>query len=111
MRTLRLPRFLAVGLATAAMAGGALLTAPNASASDLPNIAEGYHNNPHAVWCVQHLINDWAVKSHVNGTTTGPWPRTPSSVTRPPAGSRRPSSCGWASIPSTGSSARRRGNI
>ncbi|MET8782824.1 MULTISPECIES: hypothetical protein [unclassified Streptomyces] len=72
MRTLRFPRFLAVGLATAAMAGGALFTAPNASASDLPNIAEGYHNNPHAVWCVQHLINDWAVKSHVNGTTTRP---------------------------------------
>lgn len=69
MRTFR---FLAVGLAATALAGGALFTAPNASATGLPNIGEGYDNNPHAVWCVQHLINDWVVKNHVDGHTSRP---------------------------------------
>jgi hypothetical protein len=27
---------------------------------------------PHAVWCVQHLINDWAVKWHVDGYYSRP---------------------------------------
>ncbi|MFF2993174.1 peptidoglycan-binding protein [Streptomyces sp. NPDC057950] len=72
MRTSRLPRSLAVGLAAAAVAGGALFAAPAASASQLPNIAEGYDNNPHAVWCVQHLINDWVIHEHVSGNITRP---------------------------------------
>ncbi|MEV6010419.1 peptidoglycan-binding domain-containing protein [Streptomyces sp. NPDC051976] len=49
--------------AVAAAAAGLALTASVGSASastSSPYVGYGYTNNPHAVWCVQHLANDIA---------------------------------------------------
>ncbi|MER5408483.1 peptidoglycan-binding domain-containing protein [Streptomyces sp. NPDC002769] len=64
-------RLVVAGAVSAAVAAGTPALAPTASAK-APNIAMGYDNNPHAVWCVQHLINDWAVKWHVDGYHSRP---------------------------------------
>lgn len=72
MKLFTMRRTRIVAGAVSLLAAVAISQAPNASASQVPNIAYGYDNNPHAVWCVQHLINDWAVKWHVDGYHTRP---------------------------------------
>jgi hypothetical protein len=52
-----------------AVAGAALLTlaGPASASPSAPSLGDGYDNNTHAVWCVQHNLNDFlnrAVSAH-----------------------------------------------
>ncbi|MFF7603154.1 peptidoglycan-binding domain-containing protein [Streptomyces mirabilis] len=61
MRMHRIGRAAGITAATALVAIG---TISQATASpSARNIGDGYHNNKHAVWCVQHLVNDVAQRN------------------------------------------------
>jgi len=58
MRLYRIGKAAGITAATALLAIGTISQA--AASQTARNIGNGYHNNKHAVWCVQHLLNDVA---------------------------------------------------
>ncbi|GGY98112.1 hypothetical protein GCM10010300_47780 [Streptomyces olivaceoviridis] len=77
MRMYRIGKAAAVSAATALLTIGTIGQA--AASRSAPDIGDGHHNNKHAVWCVQHLLNDVA-KRYGHGrplTEDGLWePKT-----------------------------------